>query len=88
MLYEVITNLQLRVVRLADESADIPTLSRFTNRPACAACGTAKRHYLDRIADEHGFRVLATGHNLDDEAARLFGNVLRWQMDHLAKQRP
>jgi len=32
--------------------------------------------------------VLATGHNLDDEAARLLGNVLHWQRDHLARQRP
>ena len=32
--------------------------------------------------------MLATGHNLDDEAARLLGNVLRWQRDHLARQRP
>ncbi len=81
-------NLPLITVRLADEHADIPSVSRFTNRPACAACGTAKRHYLDRIAFEHGFRVLATGHNLDDEAARLMGNVLRWRVDHLAKQHP
>src|SRR5206468_178619 len=34
------------------------------------------------------YPVLATGHNLDDEAARLLGNVLRWQKDHLARQRP
>jgi uncharacterized protein (TIGR00269 family) len=81
-------SLPLITVRLSDEHADIPSLSRFTNRPACAACGTAKRHYLDRIAFEHGFQVLATGHNLDDEAARLLGNVLRWQVDHLAKQHP
>ena len=32
--------------------------------------------------------MLATGHNLDDEAARLMGNVMRWQVDHLAKQSP
>jgi uncharacterized protein (TIGR00269 family) len=81
-------DLPLIIVNLADEQADVPTLSRFTNRPACAACGTAKRHYLDRVADERGFRVLATGHNLDDEAARLLGNVLRWRVDHLAKQNP
>jgi uncharacterized protein (TIGR00269 family) len=32
--------------------------------------------------------VLATGHNLDDEAARLLGNVLHWQREYLARQRP
>lgn len=80
--------LPLVVVELTEEGADIPMLSRHTNRPACAACGTAKRHFLDRVANERGFRILATGHNLDDEAARLLGNVLRWQTDHLAKQHP
>jgi uncharacterized protein (TIGR00269 family) len=81
-------DLSLIVLRLAEEGVDVPTLSQFTNRPPCAACGTAKRHYLDRVANEQGFGVLATGHNLDDEAARLMGNVLRWQTDHLAKQHP
>jgi len=31
---------------------------------------------------------LATGHNLDDEAAVLFGNVLRWETEYLARQQP
>jgi uncharacterized protein (TIGR00269 family) len=47
-----------------------------------------KRHFFDAAAHEGAFDVLATGHNLDDEAARLLGNVLRWQRDHLARQRP
>ncbi|MCB0978315.1 MAG: tRNA(Ile)-lysidine synthetase, partial [Acidimicrobiales bacterium] len=29
-----------------------------------------------------------TGHNLDDEAAVLFGNTLRWQTEYLARQLP
>ena len=32
--------------------------------------------------------MLATGHNLDDEAAVLFGNVLRWETEYLARQQP
>jgi uncharacterized protein (TIGR00269 family) len=31
---------------------------------------------------------VATGHNLDDEAAVLFGNVLRWNTDYLGRQLP
>ena len=31
---------------------------------------------------------MATGHNLDDEAARLLGNVLHWQSPYLAVQSP
>jgi tRNA-5-methyluridine54 2-sulfurtransferase len=79
---------RLITVRLEDDGMAIPQMAAFTNRPACAACGTAKRHYFDRIAFEQGFPVLATGHNLDDEAARLLGNVLRWQVKHLGKQHP
>jgi len=81
-------DLRLITVHLDDEGVAIPTIAAFTRRPACAACGTSKRHHFDRIAFEHGFAVLATGHNLDDEAARLLGNVLRWQVAHLAKQHP
>ena len=71
-------NLRLITVDLETEGAAIPTLARFANRPACAACGTTKRHQFDRVAYENGFNVLATGHNLDDEAARLLGNVMHW----------
>jgi uncharacterized protein (TIGR00269 family) len=80
--------LSLITVPLAGEGLTVPEATRFTNRPACSACGTFKRHYFDRLAIDRGFPVLATGHNLDDEAARLLGNVLHWQMDHLARQRP
>src|SRR5262249_9144245 len=82
--------LRLRVVEL-DEEKDglaVPPVASLTRRPACSACGTMKRHYFDAAAREGEFDVLATGHNLDDEAARLLGNVLRWQRDHLARQRP
>jgi uncharacterized protein (TIGR00269 family) len=80
--------LELKVDRLADEGLAVPDMMRATRRPACAACGTAKRHHFDTAALEHGCDVIATGHNLDDEAARLLGNVLHWQTDHLARQRP
>jgi uncharacterized protein (TIGR00269 family) len=66
----------------------VPDVARLTRRPSCSACGTLKRYAFDRAAHAGGFDVLVTGHNLDDEAARLLGNVLRWQTDHLARQRP
>src|SRR6267143_1476967 len=34
------------------------------------------------------YDVVATGHNLDDEAAVLFGNVLRWDAEYLGRQYP
>jgi tRNA-5-methyluridine54 2-sulfurtransferase len=80
--------LRLHTVRLEEEGLALPSVVAHTHRPACAACGTIKRHYFDRVAFEQGFSVLATGHNLDDEAARLMGNVIRWQVHHLGKQHP
>jgi uncharacterized protein (TIGR00269 family) len=79
---------RLLSVALEDDGASVPQLAAATRRPPCSACGTAKRHYFDTIAHERGFAVLATGHNLDDEAARLLGNVLHWQTAYLAKQTP
>ncbi len=80
--------LPLLTVPLAEEGLSVPMVASNTHRPACSACGTLKRHYFDRLAVDRGFPVVATGHNLDDEAARLLGNVLHWQMDHLVRQRP
>jgi len=31
---------------------------------------------------------VATGHNLDDEAATLLGNTLRWKTEYIARQSP
>ncbi|MHB8482195.1 MAG: ATP-binding protein [Nitrospiria bacterium] len=66
----------------------IVELSRKLDRSPCSACGTIKRYHFNRFAVQNGFTVLATGHNLDDEAARLLGNLLRWQEEYLAKQSP
>ena len=71
-----------------DLGVDVPTAARATKRAPCSACGLSKRHLFDRAAVEGGYDALATGHNLDDEAAVLFGNTLRWNTDYLARQRP
>jgi uncharacterized protein (TIGR00269 family) len=71
-----------------DYGYDIPTGSRAARRAPCSACGTSKRHLFDAAAVDGGYDVLVTGHNLDDEAAVLFGNVLRWQNEYLARQMP
>lgn len=81
--------LHLITVDVRDEfDFDIPTASRATNRVPCSACGTTKRHLFDRAALEGGYTALVTGHNLDDEAAVLFGNTLRWDIPYLARQLP
>jgi tRNA(Ile)-lysidine synthase TilS/MesJ len=81
--------LNLRVISLrSDLGFDIPTASAATKRVPCSACGLTKRHLFDSAALEGGYSVVATGHNLDDEAAVLFGNTLRWDIDYLARQLP
>jgi len=76
------------VVDLGREGVPIPEAARRSRKEECAVCGTVKRYFFNRIAAERGFTVVATGHNLDDEAARLLGNLLHWQEEHLARQHP
>jgi uncharacterized protein (TIGR00269 family) len=80
---------KLVIERVADAvGAPIPEVQKATRRPTCSACGLSKRYLMNRAALEHGYAVVATGHNLDDEAATLFGSVLHWQMDALPRQSP
>jgi uncharacterized protein (TIGR00269 family) len=67
---------------------DIPGAAAATRRAPCGACGLSKRHLFNAVALERGYDVVATGHNLDDEAAVLLGNVLRWDAGYLGRQHP
>jgi uncharacterized protein (TIGR00269 family) len=81
--------LSLRVIDLRDDLGyDVPTAAKVTRRVPCSACGLSKRHLFDQAALEGGYDVVVTGHNLDDEAAVLFGNTLRWDVEYLARQYP
>jgi uncharacterized protein (TIGR00269 family) len=76
-------------VDLAEEYGfDVPTAGRKGSRSTCAVCGLSKRYVFNKAARDHGYDVIATGHNLDDEAATLLGNTLRWQTDYIARQFP
>jgi uncharacterized protein (TIGR00269 family) len=72
----------------SDHGYDIPTGARAAKRAPCSACGLSKRHVFDQAALDGGYDVLVTGHNLDDEAAVLFGNTLRWNVEYLGRQLP
>ena len=81
--------LKLHEVDLGDDFGfDIPAAVAVTHRSPCGACGLSKRHLFNAVALEHGYDVVATGHNLDDEAAVLLGNVLRWETGYLGRQHP
>lgn len=71
-----------------DFGYDVRTGAAADHRVPCSACGLSKRHIFDRAAVEGGYSAVATGHNLDDEAAVLFGNLLHWDVTYLARQRP
>ncbi len=80
---------RLIVVDLEQEyGLGIADTAQRTARAPCSACGLSKRYLFNKVALDNGFRVIATGHNLDDEAATLFGNVLRWQTGYLGRQAP
>ena len=85
-------NLKLHIVDIEKEyGQSIPVLAEISHRghgKPCAVCGLAKRHEMNRIARDLGYDVLATGHNLDDEAAVLFGNTLKWSSEYLLRQGP
>jgi uncharacterized protein (TIGR00269 family) len=85
-------SLKLHVVDIEkDYGQPIPVLADITHRGKgrpCSVCGLTKRHVMNRIAQDLGYAVLATGHNLDDEAAVLFVNTLNWQQELLLRQGP
>jgi len=78
----------IQVDLAAEYGFDIPTAKRKGSRSSCSVCGLSKRYLFNRVAIDRGFDVVATGHNLDDEAATLLGNTLRWHTDFLARQFP
>jgi uncharacterized protein (TIGR00269 family) len=85
-------NLRLHEIDVEEQyGATIPKAAQLTSRgkdKPCSVCGLSKRYIMNRFASEGGFDVLVTGHNLDDEAAVLFGNTINWQTGYLAKQSP
>ena len=82
-------NAKLIIRSLQEEHGfTVPELSKLTGRVPCSGCGLNKRYEFNRAALEEGFDILVTGHNLDDEVATLFGNVLHWNTDMLGRQAP
>ena len=85
-------NLKLRIVDVKHTYGfTIPELSKLSRRgkdKPCSVCGMTKRHIMSKTAREKGYDVIATGHNLDDETATLFGNTLKWSSSYLIHQSP
>ena len=81
---------ELIIINIKDEfgGKTLPELVETTKGVPCKVCGKIKRYFFDRIALKENYDVLLTGHNLDDEAAFLLGNIFNWNIEYLAKQSP
>ncbi|MFO7801755.1 MAG: tRNA 2-thiocytidine biosynthesis TtcA family protein [Desulfovermiculus sp.] len=66
----------------------IPDVHRLLRGKTCSLCGRLKRAFFNRLTVREGFATLATGHNLDDEAGRLLGNLVGKRLEHVHKQDP
>lgn len=85
-------NLALHHYHLQNEiGSAIPDLIK-TNRHGsdkpCSVCGLIKRRVFNTFPRSLNIPVLATGHNLDDEASVLFTNNLSWNMEQMQRQSP
>lgn len=87
---EVATGVRINIFDVTEDFGGLGTadIARIVKRPVCSICGIVRRHWMNRYAYENGFDVLVTGHNMDDEATFLFGNILNWQVDYMARQWP
>ncbi len=79
---------KLYVVSLQKELGfGIPALKRRTKK-YCSLCGSIKRYFLNWATRKFHYEVLLTGHNLDDEASALLGNVINWSIKYLGRKYP
>lgn len=65
----------------------IPEISKKVRRNYCSVCGIVKRYVMNRFGIEGNFSVLATGHNLDDEASFALGSILNFDTKRIEKDK-
>jgi len=70
------------------DGKNIFEIAKKAGRVTCSVCGLIKRYLMNSSAYKGGYTVLVTGHNLDDESAALFGNLMFWRDNYLASQYP
>ncbi len=79
---------KLIIRSLSEELGGIPLLVERTGRESCSVCGSVKRYFFNKVAKDHRYAVVVTGHNLDDEASSLLGNLLSWNLKYLGRKHP
>ncbi|MBC7327285.1 adenine nucleotide alpha hydrolase family protein [bacterium] len=82
-------NLPLVIVDLREElGVTVREAKTKTGRSPCSVCGMVRRYLMNVIPLRYGVETVATGHNLDDEVNVIFWNIIRWDIDSLARQSP
>lgn len=66
----------------------VAEIKNRTRRSTCSICGAVKRQFLNRLTVQEGYGAIVSGHNLDDEAGRLLGNILRHRSEYSEKLYP
>jgi len=64
---------------------DLDGILREGPERACSICGILRRKALSSAARDAGATLVATGHNLDDEAQAVLMNVLRGDLPRLVR---
>ncbi|NLV26762.1 MAG: TIGR00269 family protein [Methanomicrobiales archaeon] len=65
------------IIRFSDLfGSSLDNLVSGSDRNACTICGILRRRALEILAQRHGIRVIATGHNLDDHAQTAVMNAI------------
>lgn len=66
-------------------SNDLDALLKGREKEACTVCGILRKKALADAARDAGATVIATGHNLDDEAQSVLMNTLRGDLPRLIR---
>jgi uncharacterized protein (TIGR00269 family) len=69
------------MIRARNKSRD----GKFRGQKACSICGTLRKHILNRAASELGADKVAIGHTMDDVAQTFLMNVLRADIEGIAR---
>lgn len=78
-------NIKVRKVRFEDEAGFTLDEAMHTKKfHSCTLCGTLRRYLLNKYAE--GYDVIATGHNLDDEAQTVMINLARGNTNLFLRQ--
>jgi uncharacterized protein (TIGR00269 family) len=75
----------LHCIKVSDFGVRIRSIK---NKPTCYICGIVKRYLQNYFAVENGFDVVATGHNLTDEASFYLMNLYSGQVQYIVKYSP